>query len=388
MFKLREKKILYLIILLIFGIALRLSSKHFLSEEYVDWFRFIVGLIIFVIGIFVLMQTAKIIEETTGVLSERTKIAGGLLQSFGTAFPDMVLGIVAALMSISIAKEDPTKSINLAIIAAATTFGSNIYNIAHAAWCVFRQNLANNKSIEVLMFPKLKHFGILKPMKDHINKPSIKEIDVSIDVSIALTIITAFVAISMVLFGRVLNTQANLDGDLYKLIRPIGIFVLLCCILVLYIFRKSERVKKLDNIEEEENYYRAKSNFFIILNLLLSGVAILLVAQAMVSSVDLFCEMFNIPFVVAGVLIGVIGCLGEMIVIHNFSVNSNGRIGDAIVGVSMDNIITICGASIIAIMGGIFLGGNALILIFVIILCFNSILIWQIAKLKNHFINK
>jgi hypothetical protein len=37
-------------------------------------------------------------------------------------------------------------------------------------------------------------------------------------------------------------------------------------------------------------------------------------------------------------------------------------------------------------MGGIFLGGNALILIFVIILALNSILIWQISKLKNYFL--
>ena len=106
----------------------------------------------------------------------------------------------------------------------------------------------------------------------------------------------------------------------------------------------------------------------------------------MVGAVEMFCDMLNIPFVMAGILIGVIGCLGEMIVVHNFSINPNGRIGDAIVGVSMDNIVTIAGASIIAIMGGIFLGGNSLILIFVIILCSNSVLIWQIAKLKNYFI--
>ncbi|MBP9818221.1 hypothetical protein KBC75_05775 [Candidatus Shapirobacteria bacterium] len=38
---------------------------------------------------------------------------------------------------------------------------------------------------------------------------------------------------------------------------------------------------------------------------------------------------------------------------------------------------------IVAMMGGIFLGGNALILIFVLILMLNSLLMWQIAKLKN-----
>jgi hypothetical protein len=43
------------------------------------------------------------------------------------------------------------------------------------------------------------------------------------------------------------------------------------------------------------------------------------------------------------------------------------------------------GAAIVAIMGGIFLGGNALILIFVIILALNTMLIWQISRLKNYF---
>ena len=45
-------------------------------------------IIILIIGAFFLLRaSAKIIEETTEVLSERTKIAGGLLQSLGTAFP-------------------------------------------------------------------------------------------------------------------------------------------------------------------------------------------------------------------------------------------------------------------------------------------------------------
>jgi len=79
-------------------------------------------------------------------------------------------------------------------------------------------------------------------------------------------------------------------------------------------------------------------------------------------------------------------CLGEIIVVHNFSVNPSGRIGDAIVGVAMDNIVTITGASIVAIMGGIFLGGSSIIMIFVLILCLNTVLIWQISDLKNFFL--
>jgi len=91
----------------------------------------------------------------------------------------------------------------------------------------------------------------------------------------------------------------------------------------------------------------------------------------------------HLSFVLTGILAGVIGCFGEMLVVHNFSVNPKGRIGDAVVGVAMDNIVTTLGASIVAVMGGIFLGGNSLIVIFVLILAGNTVLIQQISKLKN-----
>ena len=106
----------------------------------------------------------------------------------------------------------------------------------------------------------------------------------------------------------------------------------------------------------------------------------------MVNAVKIFSDITGLPFVVTGILAGVIGCLGEIIVIHIFSVHPNGRLGDAVVGVAMDNIVTTIGAAIVAIMGGIFLGGNALILIFILILTLNTILIWQISKLKNNFL--
>jgi len=49
----------------------------------------------------------------------------------------------------------------------------------------------------------------------------------------------------------------------------------------------------------------------------------------------------------------------------------------------MDDIVTILGASVVAIMDGVFLGGNSLILIFIIILTANTLLIEQISRLKN-----
>ena len=324
------------------------------------------------------------IEETTDVLKDRTKLAGGLLQAFGTAFPDMVIGIVAALISLQVRNTDYVRAINLAIIAASTTFGSNIYNILHAFWCVYRQNLANRKHAVTLMFPPFKSGGSLKPFEEHKIKPSIAEIDGAIRTLTALTLLTAFVAISMVLFGQVKGEDAKMAGDLYQLVQPVGVILFMLCVGVLYYFRKSNRPESpVKEIIDEEQYYAKHSTWRIWLDLILSGVAILFAAESMVKSMEVFSHLTHIPFVVTGILAGLIGCFGEMIVVHNFSVNPKGRIGDAIMGVAMDNIVTTLGAAIVAIMGGIFLGSNALILIFIIILAANTLLIEQISRLKN-----
>ncbi len=110
------------------------------------WLQAAIIIFVFCIGIgYIFRGTAKVIEETTDVLKNRTKLAGGFLQAFGTAFPDMVIGVVAAIISLQVRNTDYARAINLAIIAASTTFGSNIYNILHAVWCVYRQNLADLK---------------------------------------------------------------------------------------------------------------------------------------------------------------------------------------------------------------------------------------------------
>jgi len=133
-------------ILVLVALVLRFYFEEFLGEENATWIRVTSIIVILGVGaVFVLRGIANIIEETTEILSERTKIASGLLQSLGTAFPDMILGIVAAIMSLRLVSSDYALAINFAIIAAATTFGSNIYNIGHAAWCVFRQNISNKK---------------------------------------------------------------------------------------------------------------------------------------------------------------------------------------------------------------------------------------------------
>lgn len=368
------------------AVILRFILEKFLEEEFSFVIRSGAVVIILLFGtFFVLKGTAKIIEETTGALSKKTKLAGGMLQSLGTAFPDMVLGVVAALISLRLIATDYEMAINYAIIAAATTFGSNIYNIGHAVWCVYRQNLANRKGRSVLMFPLVKGLGTVIPLKDHKVKPSLGEFDTSIDILNVLTVLTAAVAICMVLFGRVANVPAGIDGDLYQLVQPVGVIILILCIFSIYFFRKSKKEESRLAEEVEEEYYDKKSVPTILVHLFFSGVAILFAAEAMVNAVKVFSDLTHLPFVITGVLAGIIGCLGEMIVIHNFSVNPKGRLGDAIVGVSMDNIVTTMGAAIVAIMGGIFFGGNALILIFVIILTLNTMLIWQISRLKNFF---
>jgi len=378
-----------LIVLVLCAFILKFYISNFLGEDNDLWLRMTGVILIIVFGaFFVLKGVAKIIEETTAVLSHRTKIASGLLQSIGTAFPDMVLGIVSAVISLSLIEENYGLAINFAIIAASTTFGSNIYNIGYASWCVFRQNIANAKGFAVAMFPGVKKLGMVTPMKDHKRKPSLKEVDSSLDILNILTILTAFVVISMVIFGQVKNPPINMPGDLYQLIRPVGFIVFFICIFIMYFFRKTRRENTLTEEMEEEKYFEKKSTWVILFYLIISGMAILFAAESMVKSVEVFCSITGTPFVVAGVLAGLIGCIGEMIVVHNFTVNPKGRIGDALVGVAMDNIVTTMGASIVAIMGGIFLGGNSLILIFVIILALNTILIWQISKLKNFFLGQ
>lgn len=386
--KISDNKIIYIAMLLTVAAILRFFILDFLEEDYSAWVRFLaVAIIIGVGAAFVLRGCANIIEETTEVLSERTKFASGLLQSLGTAFPDMVLGIVAAVVSVKMASTNYALAINFAIIAAATTFGSNIYNIGHAAWAIFRQNMANAKSRSLLMFPFIKAGGTVKPMYEHSVKPTLSELDTSIDILTILTVLTGVVALSMVIFGHVNNAPSSVGGDMYQLIRPVGLVVFVLCIGVLYYFRKTKREDYLvEDIAREERYYREKSNNVIVLHLLFSGIAILFAAESMIHAIEVFSALSGMPFVVAGVLAGVIGCLGEMIVVHNFTVDPRGRIGDAVVGVGMDNIVTTLGASIVAVMGGIFLGGNALILIFVIILTLNTVLIWQVSRLKNYFL--
>ena len=369
---------------MVVAIVLRFGVFIFLGEDYNSCLR--LGAVILILGVgagFILQGTAKVIEETTDILSKRTKLASGFLQSLATAFPDMALGIVAAIVSLRLKDTNYSLAINFAIIAAATTFGSNIYNVGHASWCIFRQNLANRKNQSLLMFSLIKKGGTVRPMAEHSEKPSLEELDNAMDVFNILTILTAVVAIAMVLFGRIQNPPPNISGDLYQLIRPVGLIILILCALTMYHFRKAKKKSFAVRDSLRENY-QSQSNLVIFVNLLFSGIAILLAAEAMVNAVEVFCNITGMPFVVAGVLAGIIGCLGEMMVIHDFTVNPAGRIGDAVVGVGMDNIITTLGASIVAVMGGIFLGGNALILIFVVILTLNSILLWQVSKLKNY----
>jgi hypothetical protein len=381
-----KNQLLKILIYVALALALRYVIVAHVLERGEWWLQALAILVIFVVGIgYVFRGTAKVIEETTDVLKDRTKLAGGFLQAFGTAFPDMVIGVMAAIISLQVRDTDYTRAINLAIIAASTTFGSNIYNIIHAVWCIYRQNLADIKKKTILMFPLFKAGGRVRPLKEHRTKPSIKEMDGAIRVLTALTLLTAFVAISMVLFGKVQSVTQGIEGDLYQLVRPVGIILFIFCIGVLYYFRKSERPESpIPEIEAEERYYATRKTARIWFDLVLSGIAILFAAESMVQSMEVFSHLTHIPFVVTGILAGLIGCMGEMMVVHNFSVNPKGRIGDAIVGVAMDNIVTTLGASIVAIMGGIFLGGNSLILIFIIILTANTLLIEQISKLKNN----
>ncbi|MFZ5392406.1 MAG: hypothetical protein ACOZAR_04435 [Patescibacteria group bacterium] len=339
--------------------------------------------VLLVIGVYLIQQTASIIEKTTGVLKDRTGLAGGLLQALGTAFPDMVIGVVSAILSLQAAAIDITRSMNLAIIAASTTFGSNIYNILHAAWCVYRQNKADKLGRQVLMFPGLKWSGVVKPLKEHKTKPGVAEVNAAMEILVYLGLLTLMVAVGMVLFGKVDkgDALAMFPGDLYQLTKTIGVVVLLASLAIIYVFRRSHATHEG---EGEENYYFGRSSVRIWLDLLLSGLVILLAAESLIEAVTMFSELTGVPYVLTGIITALVGCLGEMIVIHNFSVNPKGRLADAITGVVMDNVVTIIGACLISIIGGIFLGSDALIIIFVVVLFSKIVLIHEVAELKDN----
>lgn len=370
-------------LLLILGssIILHFGLLPLLSLTLPPVLKIILALTIILAGaIYPLSQSANLIEAATGILSKKTKIAAGLLQAFGTAFPDMVLGITAAIISLSYVTTDPAKAIAFAMIAAATTFGSNIYNIGHAAWCIWRQNHADRGGRALPMFPGFPSFGMVTPVALHKVKPKMPEIDVSVRVLTILTILTATVALAMVMFGHI-------GPELYTLVRPAGGALMAICIAIIIHFRRRGSFSGEESAAEESSTLTSNHPFYLWLALLTAGITIALTATSMVQALEIGSAVAHIPYVLSGALAGIFGCLGEMLVVHNYTIHANGRLGDAIVGVAMDNIVTILGAAIVAIMGGIFLGSTSLIVIFVIILALNTVLIDQISRLKTTLVS-
>lgn len=351
-----------------------------LDSNVSNWLKIITTIAIFYIGIkIVFNKTADIIIKTTDALKNRTHLAGGFLQAFGTAFPDMVLGIVAAFTSLALRDTDYSRAINLAIIAASTTFGSNIYNIIHASWCVWRQNLASKLNQTILMFPLIKSGGQIIPIDQHPNHPKKIEIDKAALLLLALTIITAFTALCMVLFGKTKFNPPGITGDLYQLKQSLGLVLFIFCVAILFIFRNNITKEK----PRHNNTYITLKSHRLWIDLILAGTSITFAASGMIKAMEVFSNITNLPIVITGIAAGIIGSLGEIIVIHDFTVNPQGRIGDAIFGVAMDNIVTTLGASIVALMGGVFLGGSSLIIIFIIIITGNTLLLYQLYNFRN-----
>ncbi len=382
--RMKKQKLYLITLLLLTATVIRFLFVPLLAQEGV--FQIVaIGIILVTGAFFLLRKSAQLIEETTEVLSERTSLAGGLLQSLGTAFPDMILGVVAAIVSLQLRSSDTARAIEYAIIAASTTFGSNIYNIAHACWCMYRQNKANKLGISLTMVPGVPKLGTVLPFKQHKSLPVVGELDSAIKILLSLTLLTSAVAVCMVLFGKTRISGFPIDEDLYQLIQPIGVVILAIAGWILYHFRKTHRGESImEETALEQKYYRSQSNLVIFFHLLLAGIIILFTAESMVHAVQVLSEITGIPPVIAGALSGIIGCLGEILVIHNYTIHPHGRMGDALIGVGMDNIVTTAGAAIVAIMGGIFLGGSSLIVIFVLILAFNTLLLTMISQMKDY----
>lgn len=364
-------------LMLISASLLKYGFANLLNDDYPTSVRILTALFILIFGaIYPLTKSAEVIEGATDVLSKKTGLAAGLLQSLGTAFPDMILGVTAAIISLSYVIDDPSRAISFAMIAAATTFGSNIYNIGHSIWCIYRQNLADRLNSPVLMFPGIIKGGQLIPLKKHKRLPTIKEINVGVNLLTILTLLTSGIALLMVAFGQV-------GPNLYQLIRPAGILLLLITVYVLFKFRTSNNTHPETLLAETNTPLVKLSLPLVWVSLLIAGVTIAFSAETMIKALEIISVITGIPYVISGTLAGLIGCLGEMIVIHNYSIHQNGRLGDAVIGVAMDNIVTIMGASIVAIMGGIFLGGTSLIVLFILILTLNTLLIKELSILKS-----
>ncbi len=360
------------------SLALRFVDFAFIENES-RLYSITAILIALGVGTYIIFLISEIIEETTAVLRKRTGLAGGLIQAVGTALPDMIVGVTAALMSIQTISTNYALAISYAIIAASATFGSNIYNIGFAAYCIFRQNRANKKHQEIKFLPI---FGkaTLKPMDDHECRPNLIEVNTSIRIIASLSVLTAMIAILMVLFGRSV-APAGFTGELYGLKPLIGLAVLLIAAAILVRFSKNYS----EDFGMHDNYFEKFPTAVIWVFLAICAGSIFMTAETMVEAVNHACILFQIPVVIGGTVAGIIGCLAEMIVVYKFTVNPMGRIGDAVVGVAMDNIITIIGACIVATLGGIFLGGSSLIVIFMLILTVNMLLVWQVSELKDFY---
>jgi len=333
----------------------------------------------FLVGMVCILKTAPSIGLAAQALKGRTRLAPGLLQAVGTAVPDMVIGVLAAILSLKVLQSDPAKSIHLAMIAGSTTLASNIYNIAYAAWCLWRQNTADRLGRHVLMIPGWKNTGVLTPMSVKHRKPSKAEIDAGISLLTALSVVTALCALSLVIAGKNTGASVELSVDIYRLGRWPAVIILVLCAYLLFAFRKAHG-PSLSQTDSE----RVKiANWKVWLSLLAGGCVLVFSAQAVIAAILESATRASIPVTVAGSVAALIGCLGEMAVIHDFSVHPHGNVMDAVTGVAMDNFVTLIGACSIALLGGIYLGGAEAILIFVCILMANTLLIFQTSRLGN-----
>lgn len=354
----------------------------FLSPDYSLIIRFLsISVILFIGTVFVLRVAGEVIENSTTLLSLKTGLASGMLQSLGTAVPDMSLGIMAAFISIQVYATDKEGAISFAILAASITFSSNIYNSLYATWCVWRQNQADRKHKRLALIPGMPRYGEVKPIHEHEVVPAVAEVDEAEDIINAVSALTVCIAILMVLFGQV---RHNGDGALYRLIQPIGVVMMILCLWIFLHFRKSKRASRAINKKKHHTITRSPNYIAILLfDLFVVVVSVIFAAKSMVEAAHELGVITHMPFILVGTLSGIIGCLSEMLVVHHYTVNPTGRIGDALVAVGMDNVVTILGAMVVAVIGGIFLGGRELILIFMAIMMSNTLLIWQMSKFKN-----
>lgn len=339
----------------------------------------------FLLGIYLLRETSKIIQNATAVLKDRTNIMGKLLQPSGAAFSNIIIGVVAAILSWMLTTSDPVKSVNLSILATTTIFGSFAYIIFFAVWCIYRQNVANRKGKIISVVPLTGIAGLIKPIKLHKTNPKMEDFDNIMQIIGYFSFIVSLVTLGIIGFGKII--RISLTTGFYEILlqlsKPFGIVILLVCLGIILKYNKNKPKKEIYDVD---NIYGTLPTSRMLMDLSISIVIITFAAEAIVRSISLFAQLTHTSYLIMGLITAFIACIGEISKIHNHTINPSGKIPESLVNIFINNIVAIMVVSFVTVLGGLFRGNITSLIIFMLILLANTLLTQQVHNLKNYYL--